>query len=659
MLFLGLAVAAAWLALAHGHSYIYDRPICTGLGDRVGTMLSLAALARLENATVVYLWCEDVTPVLSRIRGGVPSWVGFNYSLSEFRGRFRLPSEIQLVSELSAWRHLPAVQWWDMPLPAEMGSDALPHTAWLTMRMGKHARPIINVFQEAYREVTRPLAVESETPYVVFHLRGPDQNTYWTEDHEQRENFCTAQVVRAMWRVPIRIHVVSNNVEWAREMMGSRGGAFDVNGSASAYDDFALLLSASAIIQHAWGGWSSYSAVPALVSGAPMMNTFDIHKPYHRFHHFERQLGLPVNFYDCGRIEAFMQAVLARQAPVSEASVAGSSVAGSSVAGSSGVGGHEHLVSAELKDSGLAALTRWAQAHIYANQFIPDCAARRFMVSDGFESGFGSEMYAIGAVLGYALEHNHTLVLSGKACSHFTAGGCDSVLAPISNCGAQTGAARVDLWRGHQLQFMVPSVFRNRLRHEYPLMTDKEMRYWWRGQSAAFVSRFNRKTVEKVRQLRRTDMPMPAGTISAHIRRGDKQLEMRLVAPERYVDAALELIAGNPQTFAAHTLFLSGDDIAETAKMAATRAPQLRVMHHPGVHHMRGGHDRSRWLKQSAGQRQTVFYEHLMQLTMALEADAWIGTRESNWNSLIDHLRCVWVDKCLQPYVEVGDGGMS
>jgi hypothetical protein len=33
----------------------------------------------------------------------------------------------------------------------------------------------------------------------------------------------------------------------------------------------------------------------------------------------------------------------------------------------------------------------------------------------------------------------------------------------------------------------------------------------------------------------------------------------------------------------------------------------------------------------------------------------WVGTRGSNWNRLIDELRCVWVPKCMNAYVEVGD----
>ena len=38
--------------------------------------------------------------------------------------------------------------------------------------------------------------------------------------------------------------------------------------------------------------------------------------------------------------------------------------------------------------------------------------------------------------------------------------------------------------------------------------------------------------------------------------------------------------------------------------------------------------------------RSAVTVEWLYQLYMALEADVWIGTRNSNWNRLIDEMRC-------------------
>ena len=45
---------------------------------------------------------------------------------------------------------------------------------------------------------------------------------------------------------------------------------------------------------------------------------------------------------------------------------------------------------------------------------------------------------------------------------------------------------------------------------------------------------------------------------------------------------------------------------------------------------------------------------HLVQLLMALECDAWVGLRDSNWNRLIDELRCVLVPKCSHEYRGVG-----
>jgi hypothetical protein len=45
----------------------------------------------------------------------------------------------------------------------------------------------------------------------------------------------------------------------------------------------------------------------------------------------------------------------------------------------------------------------------------------------------------------------------------------------------------------------------------------------------------------------------------------------------------------------------------------------------------------------------------LMELYLTSECDAWIGTRSSNWNRLIDIHRCVHARKCKQVFVETGD----
>ena len=71
--------------------------------------------------------------------------------------------------------------------------------------------------------------------------------------------------------------------------------------------------------------------------------------------------------------------------------------------------------------------------------------------------------------------------------------------------------------------------------------------------------------------------------------------------------------------------------------MAGTSPDEAWVFYVSDVHRMNSGpmqqleHFRT---------RSAVTVEWLYQLYMALEADVWIGTRNSNWNRLIDEMRC-------------------
>jgi hypothetical protein len=126
----------------HEQDFLFDWPICTGLGDRVGVMLTLAALARHHNTMVGYLWCKDPSVIYSCIHSGIPRWSGHDYNLNEFKARFRPPSRTMFVSDLAdpSLQRLPKVVWGqpgqgEMPFPAEHGSDSIPNIAWLTMRL--------------------------------------------------------------------------------------------------------------------------------------------------------------------------------------------------------------------------------------------------------------------------------------------------------------------------------------------------------------------------------------------------------------------------------------------------------------------------------------------------------------------------------------------
>ncbi len=544
------------------------------------------------------------------------------------------------------------------------------------MRLAKSAN--IDDFQATYLEVAAPVVkaqFHGHNPYILLHMRAPDANTF-AGPLDDVENYCTAKVIRSLLKqkLGLPIYAISNNVSWANDMLNHRVRVIDESGSA--YDHFALLITASAIIQHAWGGWSSYSSVASLVSGVPMINTYDPQFANHRFYVFKSQLGIPPNFYDCNRLPQFVQAVISKTQHPTNTSASHSSPANIAELLYTSEG-HQHTVSPRLDDRGLAPLTRWVQSYIHERQFVRDCSTRSFMVTHGWKGGFGAEVHNIGAILGYAIEHNSTLLLSPKSCGFNTDPaicnrGCECVLAPISNCDYNevlTSSNRPRIVypdnNGHQFRHFVPSAFKKALMLEFPRMTERQIWYWWRGQSAAFISRFNNETIRIVSRLRHrrtmayfTDnaplpFPLPHGTINAHIRGGDKHYEMRLIGAHHYVTEALKLVQIMPNAFASHTLFVSGDDDESVRVSTALAEENGLAVAYSRIRRLQGGHIRDLWDRQ--GDRVARFYEHLLQLTMSLEADAWVGTRGSNWNRLIDELRCTWVDKCRHSYVEVGD----
>jgi hypothetical protein len=279
-------------------------------------------------------------------------------------------------------------------------------------------------------------------------------------------------------------------------------------------------------------------------------------------------------------------------------------------------------------------------------------------------------MHVIGAHLAYAIQNDYVLLLSPSTCSHFRvphacADGCACMLRPISNCSNATDDPTLPRIQGEQnMEEQLADVFVNALQTQFPSMTLPQIKYWWRGQSVAYLMRFNEETVRTIRALRHnqavhytTDggpmpFPLPPNTISAHIRGGDKRAEMPLVPAQTFVAAVFQLIDLMPHAFS-RAVFVSGDDqqsIDEARRLIEERRMTVIYTRMP---RLVGGHTLREW-RSAPDESEGSFYAHLLQLLMALEADAWVGTRGSNWNRLIDELRCVWVDKCQGVYVEVG-----
>ena len=241
--------------------------------------------------------------------------------------------------------------------------------------------------------------------------------------------------------------------------------------------------------------------------------------------------------------------------------------------------------------------------------------------------------------------------------------GCECMYQKLSNCTPSSNEERHII--GPDVRNVVPTILASRLKQEFPSMTDNQIMYWWRAQSAGYIMRLQRNYVDDIRKLRmdaslhyRTGntqpvpFPLPPGTVTIQIRGGDKYKEMALVPAEAFVQRYLQKVSNAPFNYA-RTVYLTSDDFAaiEHCKQALER--ERHVVMYTHMERMEGGHD----IEKVTGFHQNLTHtvvQNLLQLFMSLEADSWIGTRESNWHRLVDELRCVWVNKCSLPYEDIG-----
>lgn len=317
--------------------YYYDRTVCTGLGDRVGALMTLLTLSRMYDTKIYFRWCEDSSEVFETQRhaGGnpraMPHWFGYDYNLTEFYERFWGGLDISHgVVLLSAeevkslpLHSLQRVKYLDNSIPPMEGLDQLYTTAHQTTMLFPSDKQ--SNFARYYREAARlvylhtllsnyHIVVRKPSKYVVLHMRGYDLNAYTPYDgcHDNLELYCTKKVLRAVIKkLPKRnlpILVISNNLTWAEDLVGGSQLSFVYN--TSEYDDFALLLGASGIIQHSHQGWSSYSNNPAMMAQIPLITTYKPDRFNYRYSLFEEYGKLPNEFHECGEINVFIEKLL-------------------------------------------------------------------------------------------------------------------------------------------------------------------------------------------------------------------------------------------------------------------------------------------------------------------------------------------------------------
>eukprot|EP00656_Telonema_subtile_P028278 TRINITY_DN3063_c0_g1_i1.p1 TRINITY_DN3063_c0_g1~~TRINITY_DN3063_c0_g1_i1.p1 ORF type:complete len:256 (-),score=64.13 TRINITY_DN3063_c0_g1_i1:30-797(-) len=185
-----------------------------------------------------------------------------------------------------------------------------------------------------------------------------------------------------------------------------------------------------------------------------------------------------------------------------------------------------------------------------------------------------------------------------------------------------------------------------------PVRQDARL-HWWNAQAAAYIIRPNTATRAEIAARRSKSLvephntqPLPAGTISSHVRHGDKGIETKVVRLADYVLAAAG-IREKASALAAR-LFVSTEDpsviqssqqLGSTWEVLYTELPRENVPTFALA---------SKW----GGVQEML--NSLMNLQLAVECDAWVCTLSSNWCRLIDELRSVVAGKANAAYVDVG-----
>ena len=298
---------------------------------------------------------------------------------------------------------------------------------------------------------------------------------------------------------------------------------------------------------------------------------------------------------------------------------------------------------------GLPILFHQTQRAIHASQSRCHSNMTVYMIQ-GWGWGMGSEMHLYATVLAFAMDQENGLFAWGKdACKGYQAQ-CRDLYLPEHTCTDE----QIQHMKKIKITDWPPSVAPKSLITQLPQsFTQAQAFYWWLAQAIGYLMRLNKHTAHRIRQMREElhgNLSL-SGVINVNIRSGDKRIESRLSPTEYILKQAEILIVNQPLAFS-RSIFITSDNLEEILK-AENIAQQMKMrVLYSNIPRMVHGHNqadvKSFW-------NINVTIAVLMDLFMASECDAWVGTRSSNWNRLIDILRCVHARKCKQIFVESGD----
>ncbi|WIA43713.1 hypothetical protein OEZ86_010141 [Tetradesmus obliquus] len=173
--------------------------------------------------------------------------------------------------------------------------------------------------------------------------------------------------------------------------------------------------------------------------------------------------------------------------------------------------------------------------------------------------------------------------------------------------------------------------------------------FWFRAVATSYIMRLNSKTLQVVNTLRHNffkDHVIGPGTVSVHIRRGDKTRigEMKFVKESTYQNYAQALHTANTDVLN-QSAFVSTED-PTALKILAENMTSWAIQYTSVPRNNHGGNS------PFATAPTTEAMRAFLNLDLALECDGWVGTLGSMWSVLTERLRATARCKADKPYAD-------
>lgn len=292
-------------------------------------------------------------------------------------------------------------------------------------------------------------------------------------------------------------------------------------------------------------------------------------------------------------------------------------------------------------------LTKEIQKWIYNNQHPLNCSNRKYLIIPYWSCGLGSQIHVMGSYLALAINTNRIAIINRTEISRY--------FLPLTQCEVYINYSVInksrDAYSNENIVFPIkyprmeiPYIVYNLLNKSS--ISPEFYLHYWRIQASKYIYHLKKQTIKSVNKIisnykkysKMNNKMNMYPCINVWIRHGDKYREMKLIETNKYF-SAIELFK-RLSNIKFH-IYLSTDDrnvINEFIKS------NYSVYY---LNYSRRNDDNNNWKKDH-------IFNVISDINLSLECIAFIGTRKSNINRLIDELRSTSDTNSNIPYFEIG-----